>query len=130
MVSPDSDKEMKMELEGKDVGEKSISAGAKDLISKMMTKNPKNRITVDKALGNDASQQPMDSAILTRMKQFKTMNKLKNVALKVIAKNLESTEEIKGLEQIFNNMDTDESGSITYKELKTGLSKLGSRLAE
>lgn len=29
----------------------SISAGAKDLISKMLNKNPKNRITADKALG-------------------------------------------------------------------------------
>ncbi|GKA16698.1 calcium-dependent protein kinase 29 [Tanacetum coccineum] len=37
---------------------------------------------------------------------------------------------IKGLKQMFNNMDTDGSGSITYEELKTGLSKLGSRLAE
>lgn len=50
--------------------------------------------------------------------------------LKVIAENLESTEEVKGLKQMFNNMDTDKSGSITYEELKTGLSKLGSRLAE
>lgn len=31
---------------------------------------------------------------------------------------------------MFNNMDTDGSGTITYEELKTGLSKLGSRLAE
>lgn len=29
----------------------SISAGAKDLISKMLTRNPQNRITADKALG-------------------------------------------------------------------------------
>lgn len=31
---------------------------------------------------------------------------------------------------MFSNMDTDASGSITYEELKTGLSKLGSRLPE
>ncbi|GJS32406.1 calcium-dependent protein kinase 29 [Tanacetum coccineum] len=115
----------------------SISAGAKDLISKMLTRNPKNRITADKALehpwlkeGGEASEKPMDSAVLTRMKQFRAMNKLKKLALKVIAENLESTEEIKGLKQMFNNMDTDGSGSITYEELKTGLTKLGSRLAE
>ncbi|GJW64514.1 calcium-dependent protein kinase 29 [Tanacetum coccineum] len=130
MVSSDCDKEMKMELEGKDP---SISVGAKDLISKMLTRNPKNRITTDKALehpwlkkGSDASEQPMDSVVLTRMKQFKTMNKLKKLALKVIA----TKEEIKGLEQMFNKMDTDESGSITHEELKMGLSKLDSRLAE
>lgn len=115
----------------------SISGGAKDLISRMLTKNPKNRITADKALEHpwlkedgEASEQPMDSAVLIRMKQFRVMNKLKKLALKVIAENLESTEEIKGLKQMFNNMDTDGSGSITYEELKTGLTKLGSRLAE
>nr|XP_043633422.1 calcium-dependent protein kinase 29-like [Erigeron canadensis] len=115
----------------------SISAGAKDLISKMLIKNPKNRITAAKALEHpwlkedgEASEVPMDSAVLIRMKQFRAMNKLKKLALKVIAENLESTEEIKGLKQMFHNMDTDGNGSITYDELKTGLTKLGSRLSE
>lgn len=48
---------------------------------------------------------------------------------KVIAENL-SEEEIKGLKQMFNNMDTDKSGTITLEELKTGLSRLGSKLSE
>ncbi|KAL7586720.1 calcium-dependent protein kinase 29 [Lactuca sativa] len=115
----------------------SISDGAKDLITKMLTRNPKKRISAHTALehpwlkeNGDASEQPIDSAVLIRMKQFRAMNKLKKLALKVIAENLESTEEIKGLKQMFNNMDTDGSGTITYEELKTGLSKLGSRLAE
>lgn len=64
-----------------------------------------------------------------RMKQFRAMNKLKKVALKVIAENL-SEEDIKGLRQMFDNIDTDRSGSITYDELRTGLSKLGSKLNE
>ena len=48
---------------------------------------------------------------------------------KVIAENL-SEEEIKGLKQMFNNMDTDRSGTITYEELNSGLSRLGSKLTE
>jgi Ca2+-binding EF-hand superfamily protein len=48
---------------------------------------------------------------------------------KVIAENL-SEEDIKGLKQTFNNMDTDKSGTITFEELKTGLSRLGSKLTE
>jgi len=90
------------------------------------------------------------------MKQFKAMNKLKQLALKVntlnkknnyffacvklswqivsfhgkvIAENL-SPEEIKGLKQMFNNMDTDKSGTITVEELKEGLRKLGSKISE
>lgn len=31
---------------------------------------------------------------------------------------------------MFNNIDTDGSGSITFEELKTGLTRLGSRLSE
>lgn len=49
--------------------------------------------------------------------------------MKVIAENL-SSEEIKGLKQMFDNMDTDGSGTITYEELKEGLSRLGSKLNE
>lgn len=50
-------------------------------------------------------------------------------SFQVIAKTL-SEEEIKGLREMFNNMDTDRSGTITYDELKTGLAKLGSKLPE
>lgn len=138
----------------------------------------------------EASDKPIDSAVLSRMKQFRAMNKLKKLALKVcmirytsilivqiicarpdklennrlsslvrinicsfkfvflryysspvcvsnwnldwlkvIAENL-SEEEIHGLKEMFNNMDTDGSGSITLEELKTGLTRLGSKLTE
>lgn len=113
-----------------------ISDSAKDLIKKMLTMDPKKRISAAQALehpwlkdGAGASDKPIDSAVLIRMKQFRAMNKLKKLALKVIADNL-SEEEIKGLKQMFNNMDTDRSGSITYEELKSGLSRLGSKLSE
>lgn len=77
----------------------------------------------------EASDKPIGSAVLSRLKQFRAMNKLKKLALKVIAENL-SEEEIKGLKVMFTNMDTDKSGTITYEELKTGLARLGSKLSE
>ncbi|EHA8590354.1 calcium-dependent protein kinase 29 [Cocos nucifera] len=113
-----------------------ISANAKDLVLKMLTKDPKKRITAIQALEHpwlrkdgEASNKPLDSAVLIRMRQFAAMNKLKKVALKVIAENL-SEEEIRGLKQMFRNMDTDNSGTITYDELKAGLTRLGSRISE
>ncbi|KAF5192612.1 Calcium-dependent protein kinase [Thalictrum thalictroides] len=113
-----------------------ISNSAKDLVRKMLTQDPKKRITSVQVLEHpwiredgEASDKPIDSAVLTRMKQFRAMNKLKKLALKVIAENL-SEEEIKGLKAMFTNMDTDKSGTITYEELKTGLTRLGSRLSE
>lgn len=114
----------------------SISNSAKDLVKKMLIHDPKKRITAAKVLehpwlreNGEASDRPIDNAVLSRMKQFRAMNKLKRLALKVIAKNL-SEEEIKGLKQMFRNIDTDRSGTITYEELKTGLARLGSRLSE
>ncbi|GAB2210464.1 hypothetical protein Droror1_Dr00015730 [Drosera rotundifolia] len=114
----------------------SISSSAKDLIRSMLTRDPAGRITAAKALehpwlreGGEASDKPIDSAVLTRMKQFKAMNKLKKVALKVMAENL-AEEEIIGLKEMFNNIDTDRSGTITLEELKTGLARLGSKISE
>ncbi|KAL1320261.1 hypothetical protein AAHE18_14G043600 [Arachis hypogaea] len=114
----------------------SISSSAKDLVRKMLTQDPKKRITSAEVLehpwireGGEASDKPIDSAVLSRMKQFRAMNKLKKLALKVIAESL-SEEEIKGLKAMFANMDTDNSGTITYEELKTGLARIGSSLSE
>jgi calcium-dependent protein kinase len=114
----------------------SISDSAKDLVKKMLIQDPKKRITSTQVLehpwlreGGEASDKPIDSAVLSRMKQFRAMNKLKQLALKVIAESL-SEEEIKGLKAMFTNMDTDKSGTITYEELKTGLARLGSKLSE
>ncbi|XP_011047987.1 PREDICTED: calcium-dependent protein kinase-like isoform X1 [Populus euphratica] len=112
----------------------SISNSAKDLVRRMLTQDPKKRITSTQVLEHPwikegGADKPLDSAVLSRMKQFRAMNKLKKLALKVIAENL-SEEEIKGLKTMFTNMDTDKSGTITYEELKTGLARLGSKLSE
>ncbi|XVE56212.1 hypothetical protein DITRI_Ditri03aG0219700 [Diplodiscus trichospermus] len=114
----------------------SISEGAKDLIRKMLARDPKKRITAAQALehpwmkeGGEASDKPIDSAVLSRLKQFRVMNKLKKLALKVIAESLTS-EAIKGLKQMFNNIDTDRSGTITLEELRDGLARSGSKLTE
>ncbi|CAA3028828.1 Hypothetical predicted protein [Olea europaea subsp. europaea] len=112
----------------------SISNNAKDLVRRMLMKDPKKRITSVQVLEHpwikgQAPDKPIDSAVLSRMKQFRAMNKLKKLALKVIAQSL-SEEEIKGLKAMFTNMDTDKSGAITYEELKSGLARLGSKLSE
>ncbi|KAK3025542.1 hypothetical protein RJ639_041020, partial [Escallonia herrerae] len=114
----------------------SISSSAKDLVRKMLTRDPKRQIIAAQVLehpwireGGEASDKPIESAVLSRMKQFRAMNKLKKLALKVIAENL-SSDEIQGLKAMFANMDTDHSGTITYEELKTGLARLGSKLTE
>ncbi|KAI3919223.1 hypothetical protein MKW92_012791 [Papaver armeniacum] len=113
-----------------------ISESAKDLIQKMLERNPKKRLTAHEVLCHPwivdehvAPDKPLDSAVLSRLKQFTAMNKLKKMALRVIAESL-SEEEIGGLKELFKMIDTDNSGTITFDELKEGLRKVGSELME
>lgn len=50
-------------------------------------------------------------------------------SLQVIAERL-SEEEIGGLKELFKMIDTDNSGTITFDELKAGLKRVGSQLME
>ncbi|KAH9803678.1 calcium-dependent protein kinase 9 [Citrus sinensis] len=113
-----------------------ISSGAKDLVRKMLTEKRKKRITAAQVLehpwlkeSGEASDKPIDSAVIFRMKQFRAMYKLKKLALKVIVENL-PIKEIQKLKEKFTEMDTDNNGTLTYDELKAGLAKLGSMLTE
>ncbi|MBA0842631.1 hypothetical protein Goarm_002443 [Gossypium armourianum] len=113
-----------------------ISDSAKDLIRKMLCSQPSERLTAHKVLCHPwicengvAPDKALDPAILSRLKQFSAMNKLKKLALRVIAESL-SEEEIAGLREMFKSMDTDNSGAITFDELKAGLRRYGSTLKD
>ncbi|KAF2612958.1 hypothetical protein F2Q70_00009780 [Brassica cretica] len=114
----------------------SISEGAKDLVQKMLVRDPKRRLTAHQVLCHPwvqidgvAPDKPLDSAVLSRMKQFSAMNKFKKMALRVIAESL-SEEEIAGLKEMFKMIDADNSGQITFEELKVGLKRVGANLKE
>ncbi|KAB1212092.1 Calcium-dependent protein kinase 11 [Morella rubra] len=114
----------------------SISESAKDLIRKMLERDPRRRISAHEVVCHPwivddtvAPDKPLDSAVLSRLKQFSAMNKLKKMALRVIAERL-SEEEIGGLKELFKMIDTDNSGTITFEELKEGLKRVGSELME
>ncbi|KAI3443353.1 hypothetical protein Pfo_000018 [Paulownia fortunei] len=113
-----------------------ISESAKDLVKKMLIRDPRRRITAHQVLCHPwvqvdgvAPDKPLDSAVLSRLTQFSAMDKLKKMALRVIAESL-SEEEIAGLREMFKTIDTDNSGYITFEELKTGLKRFGANLNE
>ncbi|CAM8988198.1 unnamed protein product [Rhodiola kirilowii] len=114
----------------------SISKSAKDLIRRMLTRDPRRRITAAQVLKHpwikvdgEATDVPISSSIVSRIKQFGETNKLKQFVLKVVAENL-SAEDITGLNIIFSKMDSEKSGTITYEDLKSGLTQLGFYLSE
>ncbi|KAI0507789.1 hypothetical protein KFK09_013917 [Dendrobium nobile] len=114
----------------------SISDSAKELIKNMLNRDPKLRFTAHQVLCHPwivddtvAPDRPLDSAVVSRLKHFSAMNKLKKMALRVIAERL-SEEEIGGLKELFKMIDTDNSGTITFDELKDGLRRVGAELTE
>jgi len=66
-----------------------------------------------------APEDPLPPMVLSRLEQFTSMVKLKRVAMMVIAEGLKE-EEIAGLREMFQMMDTDGSGTITVQELQEG----------
>ncbi|KAG4916546.1 hypothetical protein JHK87_054103 [Glycine soja] len=113
-----------------------ISESAKDLVRKMLVRDPRKRMTAHEVLRHPwiqvdgvAPDKPLDSAVLSRLKQYSVMSKLKKMALRVIAENL-SEEEIFELKVMFKMIDTDNSGHITLEKLKAGLKMLGANLSE
>ncbi|KAL8517593.1 hypothetical protein ACS0TY_015738 [Phlomoides rotata] len=109
-----------------------ISKSAKDLVKRMLVRDPRKRITAHQALYHPwvhqingvANDKPLNSAVLSRMKQFSAMNKLKKMAIRVIAESL-SEEELAGLREMFKTIDTNNTGYITFEQLKNGIRRYG-----
>ncbi|XWS37427.1 hypothetical protein CRYUN_Cryun19dG0042000 [Craigia yunnanensis] len=113
-----------------------VSESAKSLVRQMLEPDPKKRLTAQQVLEHSwlqnakkASNVPLGDIVRTRLKQFSVMNRFKKKALRVIAEHL-SVEEVEVIRDMFALMDTDNDGKVSYEELKAGLQKVGSQLAE
>ncbi|KAI5560522.1 hypothetical protein POPTR_016G054600v4 [Populus trichocarpa] len=113
-----------------------VSENAKDLVRKMLDPDPKRRLTAQQVLDHpwlqNAKKAPnvsLGETVRTRLKQFSVMNKLKKRALRVIAEHL-SVEEVAGIKEGFQLMDTGNKGKINIDELRVGLQKLGQQVPE
>jgi len=65
----------------------------------------------------------------TAMKEFKNSGKLKQACMTYIASQL-SGDDIGKLSQVFEKLDTNSNGSLTYQEIKEGLKSLDEKLAK
>ncbi|XP_047094616.1 calcium-dependent protein kinase 15 isoform X2 [Lolium rigidum] len=123
----------------------SISNGAKDLVKRMLKQDPRERLTAAEILNHpwiredgEAPDKPLDITVISRMKQFRAMNKLKKVALKAdvdgngtidYGEFISATMHMNRLEKedhifkAFEYFDKDHSGYITVDELEEALKK-------
>ncbi|KAJ4840680.1 Calcium-dependent protein kinase 32 [Turnera subulata] len=113
-----------------------VSDNAKDLVRKMLDPDPKRRLTAQEVLEHpwlqNAKKAPnvsLGETVIARLMQFSVMNKLKKRALRVIAEHL-SVEEVAGIKEVFQMMDTSNKGKITIDELRVGLHKLGHQVPD
>ncbi|XP_020589628.1 calcium-dependent protein kinase 29-like isoform X2 [Phalaenopsis equestris] len=113
-----------------------VSQNAKDLVKHMLDPNPNTRFTAQQVLehpwlqnASSAPNIPLGEAVRSRLKQFLVMNKFKKKALRVVADQLPS-EEINGIIQMFNMMDEDKNGNLTFEELQEGFHKIGHPVPE
>ncbi|KAL6499619.1 Calcium-dependent protein kinase 8 [Orobanche gracilis] len=113
-----------------------VSDNAKDLVKKMLHPDPIRRLTAQQVLEHpwlqNAKKAPnvsLGETVKARLKQFSVMNKLKKRALRVVAEHL-SVEEVAGIKEAFDMMDSGKKGKINFEEFKTGLHKLGHQIAD
>ncbi|KAL6528606.1 Calcium-dependent protein kinase 13 [Orobanche minor] len=114
----------------------SISESAKSLVRQMLEPDPKLRLTAKQVLEHSwlqnakkAPNVPLGDVVRSRLKQFSVMNRFKRKALRVIADFL-SNEEVEGIREMFAKIDTDNDGIVSTEELKSGMQKFNSQLAE
>ncbi|XP_009777418.1 calcium-dependent protein kinase 13 [Nicotiana tabacum] len=114
----------------------SISETATNLVQQMLEPDPKLRLTAKQVLehpwlqnAKKAPNVPLGDVVKSRLKQFSMMNRFKRKALRVIADFL-SNEEVEDLKEMFSKIDTDNNGIVSVEELKAGLQKFNSQLAE
>ncbi|OVA16136.1 Protein kinase domain [Macleaya cordata] len=131
---------MKGELDFKRDPWPKVSESAKSLIRRMLEPNPKKRLTAQEVLqhpwlhnSKKSSNVPSgDTVSRPKIRQTHVISRFKKKVIRVVAENL-SVEVIEVIREMFKLLDTDNSGEITYEELKAGFENeviIGSHLGE
>jgi len=106
-----------------------ISYDAKNLIRKMLTFNPADRISArealnDKWIQNNTSSIPINQKTLKNLADFSSRNKLKQAILTFIVTQMTSQAEKDELQKTFQSLDKDSNGVLTKDELIEGYKKV------
>lgn len=112
-----------------------ISDSAKDLVMRMLAKNPNQRVSAADALNHPWFQEAMGShaveaskerihAALDNFKRFNSGNTIKQAALGFMIQHFMTQKEAQELADAFRELDTDGSGSLTKDELLEGYRRI------
>eukprot|EP00916_Digyalum_oweni_P020024 GHVL01033491.1.p1 GENE.GHVL01033491.1~~GHVL01033491.1.p1 ORF type:complete len:582 (-),score=72.40 GHVL01033491.1:1975-3720(-) len=110
-----------------------VSSEAKDILAKLMEKNPKKRLNVEQALQHPwlqtCPQMYGRSSFLTTslfdgLKDFQTQKKLKQAAIQILARQLNENE-IEDLRKKFMAVDKSGDGTVSFNELRYSMQRAG-----
>ena len=119
-----------------------ISNEAKDLIKKMLTYSPENRISAEDALKhewfkkflkfkNTNTHNPLTKEVMSHisavpfenLRKFNARQKIQRATIAFLVHHLCSSDSVKELRDIFRELDTDNNGTLSYNEIKQGFLK-------
>ena len=108
-----------------------ISSQGKNLIKSMINKNPKNRITAEKALKSNwfitletkkTLKVPNNEYknILHNIETYKRTNRLQEVALSFLVHNIPDIDDIRNINKVYSNFNSTFDGKMPLKQLQEG----------
>eukprot|EP00929_Paragymnodinium_shiwhaense_P111430 TRINITY_DN7946_c0_g1_i1.p1 TRINITY_DN7946_c0_g1~~TRINITY_DN7946_c0_g1_i1.p1 ORF type:complete len:549 (+),score=160.44 TRINITY_DN7946_c0_g1_i1:99-1745(+) len=114
-----------------------VSNEAKGIINKLLVLDPKKRLSAEDALNNSWVQEkaptatgtPMKAETVSRFNAFQTTNRMKKIAMTMIAQNLPDNE-IEELKKTFQMLDLNSDGTLTVTEIRKGMEKQGLEIPE
>jgi len=109
-----------------------VSDDAKQLIKKLLEMKPADRFTAEQALNHiwikekapHSSKEPLNTTSVSNLKNFRSTNRFKKMALQVIATQL-SEDKIENLRRQFLALDSNGDGRLSIKEISDGLKAAG-----
>ncbi|CAK9073302.1 unnamed protein product [Durusdinium trenchii] len=109
-----------------------VSDDAKNLITKLLAMKPAERFTAEQALNHiwikekapHSRKEPLNTTSVSNLKNFRSTNRFKKMALQVIATQL-SEDKIENLRKQFLALDSNGDGMLSIKEISDGLKAAG-----
>lgn len=108
-----------------------VTSAARELVQGLLDKDPARRYTVEQALSHPwvdnagiAAVAPLNTSLFNSLLSYSNKNKLRKKAVKFVAGKL-SAHDVRHLREAFCKIDADNTGFITYAELKEALQEAG-----